>query len=115
MKRSVGVFSWNVAKLCAHVSELEKNGDRVVGYEVGKLDGYPFEQHDRLVFLEYSPDLLSAWKAKGDTGEAEIVIPEEPRKFGGPIPVDPPSADETASNPARKSKHRKAELISIEE
>lgn len=88
MKMSIGVFSWNSRKLCDAVTEMEKSGDRIIGYEVAKLEGYPFEAHDKLVFLEYSPDILKAWKAKGDIGQAEIVIPEEPRKFGDPTPVD---------------------------
>lgn len=104
MKLSIGVFAWSVARLCEKVSELEKNGDHVKGYEIVKLPGYQFQQHDRLVFLDYQPDVLEAWKAKGDIGKAEIVMPEEPRKFGDPAPEKPTVAGSTKQKPQKTDK-----------
>lgn len=101
MKLSIGVFSWNSRKLCDEVTEQEKSGDRIIGYEIAKLDGYPFEAHDKIIFLEYTPEVLDAWKAKGDIGKAEIVMPDEPRKFGDPAP------EKDASPPSPKTKPQK--------
>lgn len=88
---SIGVFSWNVAKLCEAVTALEKEGHHVTGYEIVKMVGYGSYRHDRLIFLEFAPDVLEAWRSKGDIGNPEIVMPDAPRKFGGPLPVEPPA------------------------
>lgn len=104
MKLSIGVFSWSIPRLCDKVTELEKNGDYVKGYEIVKLPGYQFEKHDRLVFLDYQPDVLEAWKAKGDIGKAEIVMPDEPRKFGDPTPAKANVAAPTKQKPQKTEK-----------
>lgn len=88
---SIGVFSWNVAKLCEAVTALEKEGHHVTGYEIVKMVGYGSYRHDRLIFLEFAPDVLEAWRSKGDVGNPEIVMPDAPRKFGDPVPVEPPA------------------------
>lgn len=104
MKLSIGVFAWSVARLCEKVSELEKSGDYVKGYEIVKLEGYQFEKHDRLVFLDYQPDVLEAWKAKGDIDKAEIVMPEKPRKFGDQTPAMETVSGSTKQKPQKTEK-----------
>lgn len=113
-KQSIGVFSWNVAKLVEAVSAMEAEGHFVRGYEITKFSGYSYAEHDKLVFLEYAPDVLESWKAKaaeiGMKVAAEIDMPETPRGYGDPIEADfPPTKDvkEKASAPVREGTEEK--------
>lgn len=104
---SIGVFSWNVAKLNEAVTALEKEGHHVTGYEIVKMVGYGSYKHDKLVFLEFAPDVLEAWRSKGDVGNPEIIMPEAPRRFGDPVPVTPPEPPIAEEAPLSRRRARR--------
>lgn len=88
-RQSIGVFSWNRDTLLKAVAGFEATGAHVTGYEIPKMAGYEFVKHDKLVFCEYAPDVLDAWKSKAEAVgmklPAEIDMPKTPRGFGEPM------------------------------
>jgi hypothetical protein len=103
MSKEYAVFGWNISTLNEKVTALEAQGNFVRGYEIPKFSGYDYRAADVVMFLEFSPDILKAWQEKAKAAKqeftGEVVMPDEPRGYGGPAPgiAEPEKKEESVS------------------
>lgn len=102
---NIGVFAWNWRIFGEKVTALEAEGHRAIGHAIAKIDGYEYENFDRVIFLDYAPEALECWKAKAaaarDEFTSEIEMAEKPRDaFSEPLEL-----------PKRKTRRKKKKVV----